>query len=113
MSGCYRNCKYRSTIGYCAKYDEIIINDRHPLSYLPSIFQKDELTPFDQYCIIKDASKYLTKDYMSQNILEYYKRTGWLSHKQYRALAWKLLNCFESINAPDNVEHMDFCQIED
>lgn len=101
MARCYENCKYNWCNVYCSKYNERILISRncfhpglliHPLEYLSMYYYKD--INGDIVHLIEVAEKFSDDD-TSKNIIDWYKKRGYISYKQRKFLVAKLLHCFE------------------
>ena len=99
MAICYKFCKHNSW-GFCSKYNESILVSRNPAHYGLLIHPLDYLELYYKYdakdipFLIKIANKYL-EDEVSQNILQQYKRKGYITYKQRKLLVYNLLHCCE------------------
>ena len=97
MSTCYKCCKH-NYCGFCAKYEDTILVSRNPAHYGLLLHPLDYLELYYRYDakdiphLIDIANKYL-KDDVSQNILQQYKKKGYVTFKQRKYLVYNLLNC--------------------
>jgi hypothetical protein len=101
VARCYKDCKHNFCDMFCNKYGERILTSRnpfsygillHPLEYLSTFYHRDVNLEISH--LIKIAEKF-SEDDVSKNIINQYKKNGYISYKQRKFLVYQLLHCFE------------------
>ena len=106
MGRCYRFCKH-NYCGFCSKYKETILVSRNPTHYGLLLHPLQHLELYYNYdakdipYLIDIANEHL-KDEVSQNILQQYKKKGYVTYKQRKYLVYNLLHCCEE-------KHREYC----
>ena len=111
---CSKSCKHNIG-GFCIKYNEEILESKnpyhpglliHPLRYLNLYYRIEEQ---EVSHLIDLAKRYLNDD-VSKSICSYYEQKGQISYKQRKMLLYKIFDCYEEKERPQN--DFVFCQVE-